>query len=93
MKKFILFLIALLVVFGLIIVVNAAEPNNNGDVGQIFRMTETPDPIPVGEDHLGYDEFISSTWDTLLPDGYTPGDAYDPSAAVIPDVFVERESR
>lgn len=72
---------------------NTVETESNGDVGQIFRMTETPDPIPAGEEQLGYDEFISSTWDTFLPLGYTPGDAYDPSATIIPGVFVERESR
>lgn len=36
--------------------------------GDLFRMLEEPEPIPVGEDALGYNEFIAKTWDTFLDD-------------------------
>ena len=61
--------------------------------GSIVQMAEAPDPIPVNENHMGYTEFISTTWDTLLPDGYTEGDPYDEATTKIHGVKVERVSR
>lgn len=61
--------------------------------GAILQMSDTPQAIPVGENHLGYDAFIAATWDTLLPDGYEDGDAYNENTTKIHGVHVERESR
>ena len=61
--------------------------------GEMFRLKSLPDPIPVGENHMGYNDFISSTWETLLPDGYQEGDAYNANTTKIINVNVERESR
>ena len=61
--------------------------------GSIVQMAEAPGTIPVNENHMGYTEFISSTWDTLLPDSYTEGDAYDDTTTKIHGVWVQRESR
>lgn len=60
--------------------------------GSIFRMSSLPDPIPVGENALGYNEFINTTWNTLLPDNYSDGDAYDVTTTKIIGVQVDRES-
>jgi len=60
--------------------------------GDILRMSATPEAIPVNENHMGYNEFISSTWDTLLPTGYQEGDAYNASTTKIHGVKVERAS-
>ena len=61
--------------------------------GSILRMSETPESIPVNENHYGYIEFINATWDTLLPNGYTEGDYYNASTTKIHNVNVERVSR
>ena len=61
--------------------------------GNILQMSETPSSIPVGDNHMGYNEFISSTWDTLLPDNYTEGDPYNEETTKIHNVKVERVSR
>ena len=61
--------------------------------GAILRMSSLPDAIPVNENHLGYNEFISQTWDTLLPDNYQEGDVYSALTTKIPNVKVERASR
>lgn len=60
--------------------------------GSIFRMDSVPDSIPVGENALGYNNFINNTWNTLLPDDYSNGDAYDVATTKIMGVHVERES-
>lgn len=61
--------------------------------GATLQMATTPEAIPVGENHIGYNDFIATTWDTLLPDDYQEGDAYDESTTKIHGVRVERESR
>ena len=60
--------------------------------GEILRMTSTPEAIPVGSEHLGYTAFMAATWETLLPSGYTDGDAYNASRTKILNVHVSRES-
>lgn len=60
--------------------------------GDILRMSATPEAIPVNENHMGYNEFISTTWNTLLPTGYQDGDAYNASTTKIHGVKVERAS-
>lgn len=60
--------------------------------GDILRMSTTPEAIPVNENHMGYNEFISTTWNTLLPTGYQDGDAYNASTTKIHGVKVERAS-
>lgn len=60
--------------------------------GDILRMSTTPEAIPVNENHMGYNEFISTTWNTLLPTGYQDGDDYNASTTKIHGVKVERAS-
>lgn len=69
--------------------------------GEVLRMNSAPDAIPQGSNpvtgdygdvHMGYNEFISSTWETLLPNGYQEGDDYDESTTKILNVHVSRES-
>lgn len=60
--------------------------------GEILRMSSNPDAIPVGQNHLGYTAFMAATWETLLPDDYTDGDAYDADTTKIINVHVSRES-
>ena len=36
--------------------------------GFVYRMTEDPEPIPVGDDAVGYNDFIAQTFDTFLND-------------------------
>ena len=61
--------------------------------GAILRMDRLPDPIPVDENHLDYNDFIEQTWDTLLQNNYTEGDPYNPNTTKIRNVFVERVTR
>ena len=74
----------------------AADARTTGGLwlhdGQRYELAEAADPIPVDGDHLGYNAFISSTWDTLLPDGYQDGDDYDAATTKIINVDVQRES-
>lgn len=60
--------------------------------GNILRMAGNPEAIPVNENHLGYNDFISATWANFLPDNYTDGDSYDASTTKIINVHVSRES-
>ena len=43
----------------------AVEGNNDG---YIYRLESNPSPIPIGENALGYSEFLTQTWDTFLAD-------------------------
>ena len=67
------------------------------------QATPTYDDYPeeypyCGTDELpySYTKFITSTWDTFLPDNYAPtgaDKAYDSSRTKIPNVFVQRETQ
>ena len=60
--------------------------------GDVLRMNANPESIPVNENHSGYNDFISSTWETLLPDNYSEGDAYNENTTKIINTHVERET-
>ena len=76
--------------------------------GSIFRMADAPSPIPAGQsgtpdyadsteypygNPCGYSEFITNTWDTLLPSNYNEGDAYNENTTKIINVQVTRETK
>lgn len=61
--------------------------------GELLLMPTNPQSIPVNENHLGYNEFIAQTWNTLLPNNYIEGEPYNESRTKIRNVKVERISR
>lgn len=47
---------------------NASVVLNNITDGYIFRLSDNPDPVPIGSSAVGYSSFLSQTWDTFLTD-------------------------